>query len=148
MLAVAVERLPAREVLMNVENTKRLFEDFPELFRGKTLPITQNLMPFGFECDDGWFNLIYKLASDITAYAHEAMLHPIAVQVKEKYGGLRFYVHEGDRHIDDLCDTAEANSYRICEVCGKLGELAEDRGWFMTRCFEHWPWATESDAPT
>ena len=35
---------------MNEKNTKYLVERYPRLYRGKDLPITENLMPFGFEC--------------------------------------------------------------------------------------------------
>ena len=41
---------------MNPELTERLFTEFPELFRGRHLPVTQNLMGFGFECEDGWYD--------------------------------------------------------------------------------------------
>lgn len=122
---------------MNAQNTKRLFHDFPRLFRGRLVPTSQNLMRFGFECGDGWFALIYRLASDIAAYAHEVTLDPIVVQVEKKHGGLRFYVHKGDHHIDDLCDRAEDASFRICELCGKPGTLVEARDWRMVRCAEH-----------
>ena len=95
---------------MNTANTKKLFDDFTRLFRGRDLPITQNLMQFGFECGDGWFTLVYKLSADIIEHAKATDLEPIAVQVKEKNGGLRFYVHDADEHILDLCDEADRKS--------------------------------------
>jgi hypothetical protein len=55
------------------------------------------------------------------------------VQVKEKYGGLRFYVNGGNVDTDKLISEAEALSYEICEVCGKKGKPNED-GWISTLC--------------
>ena len=57
-------------------------------------------------------------------------------QVKEKYGGLRFYVGGAPREVHDIIDECERLSYTICEVCGKPGKLREG-GWLRTLCDEH-----------
>ena len=116
---------------MNKENTQALFARFPELFAGKDMSIKENLMPFGFECGDGWFDLIWKLCEDIEA-TNEKVL---ALQVKEKFGGLRFYVTTGSNKVLDLINEAEAKSMTICERCGKLGILHQ-QGWWHTICDE------------
>lgn len=59
-----------------------------------------------------------------------------AVQVKEKFGGLRFYVDGGDDYTRGLIAMAEDMSFRICEVCGKPGQLRQG-GWILTLCDEH-----------
>jgi len=43
---------------MNKELSKKLYDDFPELYRGKDRPLTESLMCFGFECRDGWFQTL------------------------------------------------------------------------------------------
>ena len=78
--------------MMNPELTERLFAEFPELFRGRLLPVTQNLMGFGFECEDGWYDLIRQLATDITTHAAQVGLNPLAMQVKQELGTLRFWL--------------------------------------------------------
>jgi len=61
---------------------------------------------------------------------------PVLVQqVKEKWGGLRFYVGGAPRWIHDLIDRIEELSYKICESCGKPGRPRTD-GWVKTRCDE------------
>jgi hypothetical protein len=60
----------------------------------------------------------------------------IAVQVKEKFGTLRFYTEGGDDYTDGVGAMAEAMSATTCEVCGKLGKL-NDEGWIQCRCEEH-----------
>jgi hypothetical protein len=60
----------------------------------------------------------------------------VAVQVKEKFGGLRFYVNGGDEKIHNYISMAESMSYRMCEVCGSPGKLYTD-GWYTTLCPTH-----------
>ena len=59
--------------------------------------------------------------------------HPKASQVKEKYGGLRFYMTCGTDEIFDLIEKAEALSYKTCEECGEPGE-ERNTGWIRTLC--------------
>lgn len=123
---------------MKRENTEKLFNAFPLLFRGRALPLTQNLMGFGFECDDGWYDLLYHLSYQITEYAAQVGLDPLAEQVKEKFGGLRFYLQGADEHIYTLIDAAEAESYCTCEVCGRPGVLRVTQGgWYKATCEAH-----------
>jgi hypothetical protein len=58
-------------------------------------------------------------------------------QVKEKFGGLRFYFEGGNDafHAIRACIAAAAQeSFHICEVCGQPGYLI---GHNRTRCDEH-----------
>jgi hypothetical protein len=54
-------------------------------------------------------------------------------QVKEKFGGLRFYYNGGDDHVAGLVDMAEEMSYKICEQCGNAGKPNKG-GWIITLC--------------
>jgi len=60
----------------------------------------------------------------------------VADQVKEKYGGLRFYYTGGDDKISHFIEFAEYMSYHTCEVCGKPGKTYGG-GWVRTLCEEH-----------
>ena len=61
---------------------------------------------------------------------------PVAVQVKEKFGGLRFYVQAAtDKHYNFI-SFAESMSYRTCEDCGAPGKTYTD-GWHRTLCDIH-----------
>jgi hypothetical protein len=62
--------------------------------------------------------------------------HVEVQQVKEKFGGLRFYFSGGDERIDGMVLMAEAIAERTCEVCGKPGRPREG-GWIRTLCDEH-----------
>ena len=60
----------------------------------------------------------------------------IAVQVKEKFGTLRFYVNGGDDATHALINMAESMSARTCETCGAPGKL-RGQSWVYTACDEH-----------
>jgi hypothetical protein len=63
---------------------------------------------------------------------------PRAVQVKEKFAGLRFYVHSATPEQYQLIEFAEALSYRICECCGSMKDTRAYRmGWWKTLCPDH-----------
>lgn len=66
----------------------------------------------------------------------EAAKVPVAVQVKEKFGGLRFYVGAATEKHHNYITFAESMSYKTCEVCGSPGERYTD-GWHTVLCDEH-----------
>jgi hypothetical protein len=78
--------------------------------------------------------------------AEEAMQNEIEVtpklnwievqQIKEKFGGLRFYYQGGDEHISGIESMAESWAYRTCETCGNKGERRSG-GWIRTLCDAH-----------
>lgn len=60
----------------------------------------------------------------------------VAVQVKEKFGGLRFYVDGGDEVTHAYITMAESMSGVTCEACGAPGKTG-GRGWIRTLCVKH-----------
>jgi hypothetical protein len=60
----------------------------------------------------------------------------IAVQVKEKFGTLRFYVDGGNEATYAMISMAESMSARTCEKCGAPGKL-RGKTWLYTACDEH-----------
>jgi len=57
-------------------------------------------------------------------------------QIKEKFGGLRFYYQGGDDHIDGMVRMAEVWAGQTCETCGDKGERRSG-GWIRTLCDKH-----------
>ena len=66
----------------------------------------------------------------------EAKKVPVASQVKEKFGGLRFYVQAATDEHYNYINFAESMSYRTCEVCGSPGKRYTD-GWHQALCNVH-----------
>jgi len=136
---------------MKEELEKKLFDKYPEIFVQKDLPMTQTCMCWGISCGDGWYNIIDNLCSMIMNHnrnlnrsieydiekgkATEADLVPViqATQVKEKFGGLRFYTNSTDEYVEGLVGMAEAMSECTCEECGNIGSQNEN-GWIVTLC--------------
>jgi hypothetical protein len=121
---------------MKRELQKQLFDKYPQLFTQKDLPPTQSNMCFGFECGDGWFTLLdnlCKIIYDDRGYSYDVTV----TQVKEKFGGLRFYYTGGNDFISGAVMLAEKMSEHICEECGDKGSINYDAGWLRCRCEKH-----------
>ena len=57
-------------------------------------------------------------------------------QIKEKFGGLRFYYYGGDEQIHGMVRMAELWAGHTCEKCGNKGERRQG-GWIRTLCDTH-----------
>lgn len=123
---------------MNSELDKKLVEKYPDIFRDRRSDPRETLMCWGFECGDGWYNLIDTLCNNIQMHVKIKQCPPVvATQVKEKFGTLRFYYDGGDERIDSLVRLVEDWSASVCEVCGERGELRNDPTWMYTACDNH-----------
>ena len=78
----------------------------------------------------GWLNLIDTIYDKLPPSA-------CVSQVKEKFGGLRFYVDGIDDKIYAFIEEIENQSYKICEVCGRPGKQRNKYGWIKTLCDIH-----------
>jgi hypothetical protein len=85
---------------------------------------------------------------DLVTECHEKLLkidkNYKPVQVKEKFGGLRFYFDSSFGHksmqanaMNKIVFEYEQKSYKICETCGAPGEPRRNYGWIKTACDEH-----------
>ena len=62
-------------------------------------------------------------------------VYPPAVkidQIKEKFGGLRFYISGGDEQVRGMIHMAEYLCSKTCEVTGNAGVLCVRGGWYKT----------------
>lgn len=89
------------------------------------------------EVSECWYSLIDSLCTDLQVLADASDLQVEALQVKEKFGGLRFYVMNATGEMLDLIDKAEDASFAICETCGEPGKQAVEKGWVYTACEKH-----------
>ena len=128
---------------MKKELQDKLFKKYPALFRQKDLSPQDTAMCWGISCGDGWYDLLEALCGNIDNRLQNVnrnkpdneKLTCEAVQVKEKFGGLCFYICGGDDYIDGLIDMAESMSYRLCTLCGnRMVENSNSRGWIYTVC--------------
>ena len=80
---------------------------------------------------EGWRKLVEPLIDLCKAEGVDIL------QIKEKFGGLRFYVGAAGDEVYNAIDAAEAASFSICEECGAPGKPANMGGWVRTVCGAH-----------
>jgi hypothetical protein len=108
----------------------------------RNLPMTETAMCWGFDCGDGWFEILNQLMGNIQHHIdwrnkkEEVVTQVTLDQVKEKFGTLRFYYTGGDDIIDGMVRMAESMSGVTCETCGSPGQR-RGGGWITTLCKEH-----------
>lgn len=125
---------------MSPELDEKIVKSYPILFRNRHASPQQTCMCWGFECGDGWYDLINEASAAleaINAKCTEKDGYIVAAQVKEKFGGLRFYL-EGHpsrfgKEVDEIISTAMNKSESTCEQCGKLGRI-NTAGWWRCVC--------------
>lgn len=113
---------------------EKLKADFPNLYK--------TIRPGNFSILVGWMPLVHHLSHDLAKYPIQV------VQVKEKFGGLRFYIDLAEdidhwgvigptafEDVHNLISEAEARSYKVCELCGAESGYGQIRGnWIKTSC--------------
>ena len=111
-----------------------LCKDFPNLYRDRHGNMMNTCMCWGFECGDGWFELLYNISyfleKEIESTNYEKDYPICASQVKEKYGTLRFYMSTETDKMSEIIDMHEKMSEKVCERCGGLEA--------KTRTVNHW----------
>jgi len=129
------------------EFAKHMENIYPEMF-GR---------PYGgFAIGEGWWRIIEALCANITSHTKwrnqtrakllehneydnaipDEVPQVVVHQIKEKFGGLRFYFEGGDNEIHGMVRMAEAWAACTCEDCGKPG-IRRSGGWIRTLCDEH-----------
>jgi hypothetical protein len=86
---------------------------------------------------EGWHEIIRTLEEKLNQIDPDFEL----LQVKEKFGGLRYYAStsqpEEDTNFHQLISLAEEATFHICEVCGEPGECKATHLWLKTLCEKH-----------
>lgn len=115
------------------EFVERLQTNYPKMFAN----------PYGGVCTGpGWWPILENLCRHIQSHIDwknkdgEVVAQVTVAQIKEKFGGLRFYYDGGDEYISGLVSMAEVWAGHSCEECGKPGERRSG-GWVRTLCDEH-----------
>jgi hypothetical protein len=118
----------------------RMEQRFPKIFENKY---------GGFSCGPGWYPIIESLCNNIQSHIDwkneqfhkygrgEPVTQVVAEQIKEKFGGLRFYYMGGDDMIDGMVRMAESWASHSCEECGSPG-TSRSGGWIRTLCDLHY----------
>ena len=120
---------------MKEELQNKLVEKYPKIFGEVGMSPQESCMAFGIAVGDGWYWLIGQLCK-VLQFNTDNNKQPqvVAAQVKEKFGGLRFYISSGTDEQFAAIHFAESMSYGICEICGTTDNVGQTEGWIKTLC--------------
>lgn len=134
---------------MKKELDEALCAKYPKIFVNRYGDMKETLMCWGFDVGDGWYQILDSLCGQIQHYTdwnndnyakgykqYKQVPQVIATQVKEKFGGLRFYYDGGDDHISGMVRMAESWAANTCETCGNPGTIRHG-GWIRSLCDKH-----------
>ena len=76
----------------------------------------------------GWSDLVRRCWNECRKYPSVRIMN-----VKEKLGGLRFYISHSPEDLFDVIERYMEESRWVCETCGEEGRL-RDGVWMKTRC--------------
>lgn len=135
---------------MKKELQELLFESFPKIFERRLNKTSKSLTREGINCGDGWFSLVYNLCEliqsriDQVNQRYNSSLERIendnfeeentvsfgympakqiyVDEIKSKFDGLKFYLHEYDcdSFIIGAIAMAERQSRWVCQHCGEI----------------------------
>ena len=97
----------------------------------------------GFSLPPGWGPIVWRLCQNLerihreenhSSTQEEEVPSLKVAQVKEKFGGLRFYVDGASEAQDKAINFTEAMSYCVCDQCGTTHDVTSEGGWITTFC--------------
>lgn len=125
---------------MKKELQEKLFKAGPNLYKNKDKSPQETCMCWGITCGDGWFDILMELTLKLEPLVVEQInenpespSQPLVRQVKEKFGGLRFYMDWETDKMSKYIKEAEDKAIVTCEWCGNPGYL-QGQYWVNTLC--------------
>lgn len=127
--------------------TEQKYDNFAKQMEEK-FPLMLGNKYGGFAIGQGWWPIVESLCSNIQSYVDwkneqkqkfnrgDGCPQVVVVQIKEKFGGLRFYYEGGDEQVSGMVRMAEAWAAHSCEECGNVGKRTQG-GWVRTLCDFH-----------
>lgn len=142
LVVESVSRLCGELVHTQERRREEIEARYPRVFGNGTNSPDQSVGTVYWEFGYGWDTLIENLAAAIDREIEkdpsiaEGDTPFRVVQMKEKFGTLRFYYDGGNDRIHGLVKLTEGLSASVCEVCGSLGTLCERKSgsWVKTLC--------------
>lgn len=131
------------------ESGNKILKRFPKFFKDREFTYNgkTHISPFSMSIGWGWHGILRRLCENI-----ERELDKLpedeqtfqVLQVKEKFGGLRFYFSFKTKNkdlynrINNYVEEAEQKSIRTCEKCGLPGKVRRNLGWYKCMCLLHY----------
>lgn len=112
-----------------MKHIEDLLQKYPELLQNA----------FDISHPPGWNPIVESLCSCISSlilFETEPELFYVQ-QIKQKFGGLRFYMSQETPQMTEAIQMAEGACVNVCEMCGEPGKHHTVRGWLATMCDKH-----------
>lgn len=128
---------------MSPDKEKTIFDRWPQWFRDKG-NLRVSLMSWGFNCGDGWYEIIYPLCErlePLVAALDDGGEAFQVFQVKEKFGGLRFYVEASSDEIYEALIRRVNSAFTPARYAVTLAKTRRTRrlgGRLCVSPVEHW----------
>jgi len=90
-------------------------------------PIFDNIC----ECGEGWLELIKNCIQECIDAGWDKKI----CQIKQKFGGLRFYINTANDEVWNVIRKYEDLSFETCEICGSTKNVTvEGKSWTQALC--------------
>ena len=126
---------------MKRELEEKLKKAFPYVYAGMNKVDCRWDIQTGLSCGDGWYEIIrnasMELEEIIQRMPEKDRKEYWACQIKEKFGGLRFYLSQSTDEMWKITSKVEALSEYVCETCGDRGNTVKRTtigSWLQTLC--------------
>ena len=106
--------------VMDNELQMKLVEKYPTVFKDYGGDMRQTCMAWGIACGNGWYDILDDLCNYLEFHG------VVAAQVKEKFGGLRFYINPIEdenvswEEVHERIHDAEEKSYKTCAATSNM----------------------------
>ena len=104
-----------------------LLKEFPSIYHSNPEITTPS----------GWDEIVYELSEKIRTYCDNMKVVIHVSQVKEKFGGLRFYYRPHDKNIDKFIAESAKKTFETCQICGEHDSLSNNYGGLSVLCATH-----------
>ncbi len=120
---------------MTPELEQKIIKKFPKIFQMVESTPKGTCKQQGLFIGDGWYWIVDKLCKSLQYDTDKNGYNQVvAAQVKEKFGGLRFYVDGASEGQYEVIHFVESLTYDICETCGSTKDVGQTGGWIKTMC--------------
>ena len=103
---------------MDSHKTNELYEKFPHLYRERTAPLESSKMAWGFQCENGWYKIIYEMSKKINKTSVEGEFAPAIAEVSRNPDGTLYVaVSNITPPVADIVTSATEQSRLTCEFC-------------------------------
>ena len=114
---------------MDSQLTNKLYERFSHLYRERTAPLESSSMAWGFQCESGWYKIIYEMSTKLEKLSTDSEYDVAITKVSRNEDGT---LHVEARNLTppaaDIIAAARERTRLTCEFCTYSPAFVRERG--------------------